>query len=171
MFVHIVNPSLNDKVNDEKSEYLMKANNNNSIYSNYEIRNNPLIVTVFPNNKSKYVIIDEKKVKHFMRLNVSLKSILINLYVHVLYFKDISTAITSTVSTTAIAIVAEITISTHATAITTTNNNKIYFIKLLKLIRSYTADIELQISNYTHNYTAMTVTMYYCYINNCYNSI
>ena len=91
---------------DEASEYLMKANNNNSIYSNYEIRNNPLIVTVFPNNKSRYVIMDEKKIKRFRRLNISLKSILINLYVQVLYFKDTSTTITSTVCTTAIAVVA-----------------------------------------------------------------
>ena len=127
---------------EEASEYLMKTNSNNSFYLNYKIIDNSLIVTVFPNTKSRYVIMDEKKIKHFSRLNVSLKSILINLYVQVLSFKDTSTTITSTVCTTAIAIVAETTISTHATAIITTNNNKIYFIKLLKLlIRSYTADI------------------------------
>ena len=41
----------------------------------------------------------------------------------------------------------------------------------LKLKRSYKANMESQICNYTYNYTAMTVTMYYYYLNNCYNSI
>jgi hypothetical protein len=38
-------------------------------------------------------------------------------------------------------------------------------------IRSYKTNMQSQICNYTHNYTAMTVTMYYYYINNYYNSI
>jgi hypothetical protein len=100
---------------DESSEYLMKANNNNSIYSNYEIRNNPLIVTVFPNNKNRYVIMDEKKIKCFRRLNISLKSILINLYVQVLSFKNTSIITTPTTSTTTIAVTAETTTSDPTT--------------------------------------------------------
>lgn len=42
-----------------------------------------------------------------------------------------------------------------------------YFLK----IRSYKTNMQSQICNYTHNYTVMTMTMYYYYINNCYNSI
>ena len=41
----------------------------------------------------------------------------------------------------------------------------------LKLKRSYKTNMESQICNYTYNYTAMTVTMFYYYLNNCYNSI
>lgn len=119
---------------DEASEYLMKANNNNSIYSNYEIIDNSLIVTVFPNNKSRYVIIDEKRIKRFRRLNISLNSILINLYVQVLSFKDTSIITTPTTSTTTIAVTAETTTSDPTTTTITINNNNnnniIYFIKL-----------------------------------------
>lgn len=43
-----------------------------------------------------------------------------------------------------------------------------YFLK----IGSYKTNIQSQICNYTYNYTAKTVTMYYYYyINYCYNSI
>jgi hypothetical protein len=41
----------------------------------------------------------------------------------------------------------------------------------LKLKRSYKAILESQICNYTYNYTAMTVTIYYYYLTNWYNSI
>ncbi len=41
----------------------------------------------------------------------------------------------------------------------------------LKLKRSYKANMESQICNYTYNYTAMTVTMYYYYNNICYNFV
>ena len=114
----------------------MKANNNNSIYSSYKIINYPqMIVTVFPNNKSEYVVTNEKKVNRVRRFTVSLKSILTNLYVQILSFKDTSTSTTTpTTSTTAIAVAvaAENTTSTHATTITTitNNNNMIYFLKL-----------------------------------------
>ena len=119
----------------------MKTNSNNSFYLNYEIICNSLVVTVFLNNRSEYVVINEKKVNEkkvnekkvnrVRRFRVSLKSILTNLYVHVLSFKDISTSTTTpTTSTTAIGVAAETTTSTHATTITTNNNNIIYFIKL-----------------------------------------
>ena len=125
------------------TRYLMKINRNNLFYLNYKIIDNSLIVTVFPNNKSRYVTMDEKKIKYFRRLNVSLKSILINLYVQVLSFKDtfiITTPISST-STTTIAVAAETTTSDPTTTTTTTttttnnnnnnnNNNIIYFIKV-----------------------------------------
>jgi hypothetical protein len=42
-----------------------------------------------------------------------------------------------------------------------------YFLK----IRSYKTNMQSQICNYTHNYTAMTVTIYYYYINYCYNFV
>jgi hypothetical protein len=42
-----------------------------------------------------------------------------------------------------------------------------YFLK----IRSYQTNMQSQICNYRYNYTVMTVTIYYYYINNCYNSI
>lgn len=41
----------------------------------------------------------------------------------------------------------------------------------LKLKRSYKTNMKSQICNYTYNYTAMTVTIYYYYLNSCYNSI
>ena len=120
----------------EASEYLMKTNNNNLFYLNYKIIDNSLIVTVFPNNKSRYVIMDEKKIKRFRRLNVSLKSIFINLYVQVLSFKD-TFITTPTSSTITIAVGAETTTSDPTTTTTITNNNNnnnnnnnTYFIKL-----------------------------------------
>ena len=134
MFVLIVNPSLSDK-KSEKSEYLMKSNNNTSIYSNYKITDNPpMFVTVLSNNKSRYVTMDEIKIKCFRRLNISLKSIFINLYVQVLSFKDTSiiTTPTTSTSTTTIAVAAETTTfdPTTTTTTTTNNNNKTYFIKI-----------------------------------------
>ena len=116
----------------------MKINSNNLFYLNYKIIDNSLIVTVFPNNKCRYVTMDEKQIKYFRRLNVSLKSILINLYVQVLSFKDtfIITTPTSSTSTTTIAVAAETTTSDPPPPPTTTtnnnnnNNNIIYFIKV-----------------------------------------
>ena len=100
----------------------MKTNSNNSIYSNYKIIGNSFIVTLFP-NKSNYCIIDEKQVNQFRKLKVTLKSIVINLNLHILSFQDDSTTI---------AVAAETTTITHSTTITITinNNNIIYFIKL-----------------------------------------
>lgn len=50
------------------------------------------------------------------------------------------------------------------------NKSLLYNSYYLK-IRSYKTNIQSQICNYIHNYTAMTVTMYYYYVNSCYNSI
>ena len=41
----------------------------------------------------------------------------------------------------------------------------------LKLKRSYKTNMKSQICTSTYNYTPMTVTIYYYYLNSCYNSI
>jgi hypothetical protein len=133
----------------------MKANDDTLFYLSYKIIVNPQILTLFPNNKSAYVITCRKIVNRFRRFGVSLKSIFRNLYENILYFKDTSSATPLTEST--IAVTAESTTFTHvtttlafavakaespsstyATTFTTTttttnnnnNNNKTYVLKL-----------------------------------------